>query len=77
MKSLITKLIKLQLQPYRSEHIDFEDLMNRYSKKSADKVQVQLQELQEAEAIQYEREEFGYRIELLNLQLLKSYSHTV
>jgi len=72
MNTLINRLIKFKLVEGRSEHIDFEDVLTgKYSRKSADITEEKLRELAEASILNYEREEFGFRIEILNMEELK------
>ena len=72
MNTLVNRLIKLKLVEARSEHIDFEDIGNsKYSKKSADITEKKLRALAEAGILNYEREEYGFRIEVLNMKELE------
>ncbi|QGM28951.1 hypothetical protein GI482_00315 [Bacillus sp. N3536] len=72
MNTLVNKLIKLKLVEGRSELLDFEELKNgKYSRQSADITEKKFRVLEEAGILNYEREEYGFRIEVLNMKELE------
>lgn len=73
MAKLIWVLFKLLVEG-KSQLLDFEDVMSRYNKIEADKIVVRLKTLEEAEIIQFQREEFGFRVLVSNMGQLKKYN---
>jgi len=71
MDKLIDKLCSL-LKENRSELIDFNELTGTYSRKKVDAVAIQLDELKQAKLLSYIREDYGYRIKILNMPQLKT-----
>lgn len=75
MDKLIDKLCSL-LKENRSELIDFDELTGTYSRKKVDAVAIQLDELQQAGHIQFIREDYGFRINLYDVEALKNFPTT-
>lgn len=74
MGKLIKLLINLLIEG-QSQLLDFEDFMRRYTKEDADKVARKLETLEEAGMIKFQREEFGFRILVNDLEQLRDYNH--
>lgn len=72
MVKLINILTKL-LKEGKSQLLDFEDFMSRYSKLEVDKVAERLKTLEGAGMIQFQREDFGFRIQVNDMEQLKNY----
>lgn len=60
---LIDTLDKL-LEPHRAALIDFSDLIGEYNRKKVDATSIQLRNLADQGYLTYEREEYGFRIEM-------------
>ncbi|RLQ92114.1 hypothetical protein [Planomicrobium sp. Y74] len=72
MVKLIKVILKLSVEG-KSKLLEFEDFMSRYNKLEADKIEEELQKLQDAEMIEFQREEFGFRILVTNTERLMEY----
>lgn len=75
MQKLVKQLCTL-LEPCKAELIDFEDLVGNYTRKKADKAASLLDILQEQSILTYQREDYGFRINVLDMQQLKNFPST-
>lgn len=73
MQKLVEQLSKL-VEPHKAELIDFDDLTGKYSRKKADAVDKLLNELQDARLLSYIREEYGFRINVHDMDKLNNYN---
>ena len=77
MKLFISKLIKL-IEREKHPLIEYEELISpKFKMKSVDEADAKLKLLEGAEILNYEREEFGFRIEIINMEELKDINHTL
>lgn len=72
MDKLKDKLCTL-LSEGKAELIDFEDIVGKYSRKKVDAASIQLNELAQAGLLSYTREEYGFRINLYDIDKLKNF----
>lgn len=75
MQKLVKQLCTL-LEPRKEELIDFEDLVGKYTRKKVDAVDKLLQQLQDAGLLTYQREDYGFHINVLDMQQLKNFPVT-
>lgn len=61
MAKLIKVMIKLLIEG-KSQLLAFEDFMSRYNKLEVEKIEERLKALEKAGMIQFQREEYGFRI---------------
>ena len=71
MDKLISNLCNL-LEEGKPELIDFDLLIGAYTRKKVDAASIQLNELEQAGLLTFEREEFGFRIKINNIGQLKN-----
>lgn len=77
MKLFISKLIKL-IEREKHPLIEYEELISpKFKMKSVDEAEAKLKLLEEVAILNYEREEFGFRIEIINMEELKDINQTL
>ena len=74
MDKLISNLCNLcnLLETGKPELIDFDLLIGAYTRKKVDATSIQLNDLEQAGLLTFEREEFGFRIKINNIGQLKN-----
>lgn len=63
MDKLFNQLTKL-LEPDKAELVDFDELIGTYSRRKVDAAAKQLDELEQAGLLTYQREDYGFRIKM-------------
>ena len=72
MQKLVKQLSTL-LNEGKAELIDFDELTGTYSRKKVDAVDKQLNELRQAGLVTYQREDYGFRINVHDMVKLREY----